>query len=179
MDLKAGDQNAAEYRRINPKGRVPALQTDKGVLTESPVILGYLAQTFPDAHLANNDDSFAFGNMQAFNMWLASTVHPAFGHIFRPGRFSDDEGCATSLVSSAKTTLRNAFTEVEERLRDGGPFVHGAEYTISDPYLYVFVRWFFANTIGQPGDYPKVLAHRQRLEARPAVGRALAQEGLS
>ena len=75
IDFKAGEQRSADYLRVNPKGRVPALLTDKGVLTESPVILGYVAQSYPDAKLADNDDSFAFGNMQAFNMWLATTVH--------------------------------------------------------------------------------------------------------
>jgi hypothetical protein len=53
--------------RLGMKGRVPALLTDKGVLTENPVLLGYVAQTFPDAKLAENDDSFAFVSMQSFN----------------------------------------------------------------------------------------------------------------
>jgi glutathione S-transferase len=73
VNFAEGEQRGAEYAKINPKGRVPALVTDRGVLTENPVILGYIAQTFPDAKLADNDDSFAFGNMQAFNCYIAST----------------------------------------------------------------------------------------------------------
>ncbi|MCQ8856631.1 glutathione S-transferase N-terminal domain-containing protein, partial [Escherichia coli] len=60
LDFSQGEQRRPEYLKINPKGRVPVLVTDKGVLTESPVILGYIAQTHPDANLANNDDSYAF-----------------------------------------------------------------------------------------------------------------------
>ena len=82
VDLKNGEQRSPEYLKINPKGRVPALATENGILRESPVILRYIAQTFPAAKLANNDDNFAFGDMQAFNLFLTATVHIAFVMIF-------------------------------------------------------------------------------------------------
>ena len=60
VDLRANDQRKPEYLAINPKGRVPALVTDKGVLTENPAILAFVAQSFPEARLAPLDDAFAF-----------------------------------------------------------------------------------------------------------------------
>ncbi len=47
MSTRDGDQRKAEYLAINPKGRVPVLVTDQGVLTENPAILAYVAQTHP------------------------------------------------------------------------------------------------------------------------------------
>ena len=67
VDLRAKDQRKPEYLAINPKGRVPALVTDKGVLTENPAILAFVAQSFPEARLAPLDDAFAFARVQAFN----------------------------------------------------------------------------------------------------------------
>src|SRR6187399_2423184 len=69
LDLKAGDQRKPEYLKVNPKGRVPALVTDRGVLTENPAILAYVAQAYPDARLAPLDDPWAFGQAQAFNSY--------------------------------------------------------------------------------------------------------------
>src|SRR5665213_2889531 len=101
VDLKSGAQRAPAYLAINPKGRVPALTTDRGVLTESPVILGYIAQTHPEAHLAPIGDSFAFGDMQAFNVFLATTVHVAFAHVFRPERYAEGEAAARAMRAKA------------------------------------------------------------------------------
>ena len=64
VDMRAKDQRKPEYLAINPKGRVPALVTDKGVLTESPAILAFVAQSFPEARLAPLDDAFAFARVQ-------------------------------------------------------------------------------------------------------------------
>ena len=44
VDLLAKDQRKPEYLAINPKGRVPALVTDKGVLTENPAILAFIGR---------------------------------------------------------------------------------------------------------------------------------------
>ncbi|CAJ1841016.1 D-ribose pyranase [Aeromonas salmonicida] len=64
LDLVAGEQRSAAYLAINPKGRVPALVTERGVLTETPALLLYVAQRFPDALLAPLDDPFLLARMQ-------------------------------------------------------------------------------------------------------------------
>ena len=174
LDFKAGQQRGADYLQVNPKGKVPALQTERGVLTESPVILGFVAESFPDARLAPVDDSFAFGRMQAFNMQIASTVHPAFAHIFRPARFGE-ESAAEGMKVKALETIRDFLGGADETL-SGREWVHG-DYTVSDPYLMVMTRW--ASGVGiELADFPAVLAHRSRIQARPAVVRVLEAEGL-
>ena len=64
LDFAAGDQRKPEYLKVNPKGRVPALITDSGILTETPAILAYLAQVYPQAKLAPLTDPFAFARVR-------------------------------------------------------------------------------------------------------------------
>src|SRR3979411_2197899 len=90
IDFKTNQQNSPEYLAINPKGRVPSLVTDQGILTETPAMLAYIAQSFPLAKLAPLDDAFAFAKMQAFNSYLCSTVHVAHAHRMRGSRWADD-----------------------------------------------------------------------------------------
>jgi glutathione S-transferase len=176
LDLKAGDQQRLDYLRLNPKGRVPALVTDRGVLTESPVILGYVAQTHPEARLAPNDDSFAFGDMQAFNLFLATSVHVAFAHINRPYRYADGEAAAQAMKIKAPQALDDYFAVIEARLADGRPWAQGENYTVADPYLFVFSGWLQRDGYGHPERFPYVMAHWARVNDRPAVGRVLAVE---
>src|SRR5471030_461162 len=147
VSLQKGGQRSPAYLAINPKGRVPALQTDRGVLTENPAILGYIAQSFPSAALAPNGDAFAFGDMQAFNLFLAATVHVAFAHAFRPERYADGDEAARAMRAKAPEALASAFALIEEKLADGRPFVQGGAYTVADPYLFVFSRWLGARRL--------------------------------
>src|SRR5688572_32856970 len=83
LDFTKGDQRKPEYLKINPKGRVPALVTDRGILTETPAMLVYVAQSFPKAGLAPIDDPFLFAEIQSFNSWLCSHLHVAHAHRMR------------------------------------------------------------------------------------------------
>src|SRR5262252_8715208 len=80
VDFAANQQRSPEYLRINPKGRVPALATPHGVLTENPAILQFLAQRHPEAGLAPLDDPYALATMNAFASYLCATVHVAHAH---------------------------------------------------------------------------------------------------
>jgi glutathione S-transferase len=176
VKLREGAQRAPAYLAINPKGRVPALATEQGVLTENPAILAYLAQRFPAADLAPLDDVFAFATMQAFNLFLCSTVHVAFAHAFRPERYADGDAAAQAMRAKAPQALAGAFGLIEDTLADGRPFVIGDRYTVADPYLLVFSRWMATRGLGSLAAFPMTAAHLARVSARPAVVRALARE---
>jgi glutathione S-transferase len=173
ISLKDGDQRQPDYLALNPKGRVPALLTDRGVLTENPMIMGYVAQTYPEAELAPVGDRFAFGDMQAFNMFLAATVHPAFAHVYRPYRYADGEQAAAAMRAKAPEALAEHFSLIETKLADGRPWVHGDAYTVSDGYLLIFTRWLERSFPEVAARFPETIAHRQRTAARPAVRRAM------
>ncbi len=77
ISFAAEEQRGAAYTAVNPKARVPALVTERGVITETPAILAFVAQSYPAARLAPLDDPFAFAEVQAFNSYLCATVHVA------------------------------------------------------------------------------------------------------
>ena len=173
IDLRARNQRKPEYLAINPKGRVPALVTDKGVLTENPAILAFVAQTFPDARLAPLDDSFTFAQVQAFNSYLCSTVHVAHAHLNRGYRWADDSDAIAAMRKKAPQAIGECF-ELIEREMLAGPWVMGERYTICDPYLFTLARWLEDDGV-DPASFSKVQDHRQRMSERPAVKAALAQ----
>jgi glutathione S-transferase len=176
VDFAAGEQRSPEYLQINPKGRVPALKTDRGVLTENPAILAYIAETFKHARLAPIEDDFALGQMQAFNLFLCATVHPAFAHYFRAARFVDGEDHQAAVRAKAPDAVADHFHLIEHGLSDDRTWVHGEHYTVSDSYLVVFTRWLYRDGMGDPNRFPYALKHMRRMNARPAVQRALAAE---
>jgi glutathione S-transferase len=178
VDTANGEQRSAAYLAINPKARVPSLVTDRGILTEVPVLLGYIARTFPKAELAPAD-GFDFFQMQSFNTYLASTIHITFAHIFRPERYADSDAAKADMRAKAPRSLIEQFQLVEDRLSDGREWVHGDKYTVSDPYLYVFARWFERDGVGSIVPLPRLAAHRARMQTRDAVLKTLDQEGLA
>jgi glutathione S-transferase len=179
LDFKNGEQRKPEYLAVNPKGRVPALVTPRGTLTENPVILGWVANLFPNAHLKPEGDFFAFSEMQAFNMYLAATVHVTFAHLFRAERFADSDAAKAEMQAKVPSSLTANWKLIEDRLADGRPWVCGDQYTVADPYLYVFSRWLERPGAGGSDGMPLSRAHRTRMQERPAVQRVLATEGIN
>jgi glutathione S-transferase len=179
LDLKMGDQRKPEYLAVNPKGRVPALVTPRGTLTENVVILGWVAQTYPQAHLKPEGDFFAFSEMQSFNLYLASTIHVTFAHLFRTQRYADSESAIAEIRAKVPASLTQQWKLIEDRLGDGRPWVCGRQYTVADPYLYVFARWLERDGAGDSAAMPLTRAHRDRIQERAAVQAVLAAEGLA
>jgi len=178
LDLKAGDQRKPKYLAVNPKGRVPAVVTDQGVITENPAILNWIAESFPKAQLKPHDP-FAYAQMQSFNLYLASTVHVTFAHLFRTERWADSESARSELKAKVPSSLASQWTLIEERLADGRPWVCGDQYTVADSYLYVFSRWLERDGAGGSTAMPLTRAHRARMQERPAVKAVLTEEGLT
>jgi glutathione S-transferase len=172
VDTAANAQRQAEYLAVNPKGRVPALVTPHGALTETPALLAWVAQVFPAAGLAPLDDPFAFARLQAFNSYLCSTVHVAHAHNYRGYRWADDEAAIESMRRKVPQTMAECFALIEGEMF-AGPWVFGDSYTIADPYLFTIANWLETDGV-DPARFPKVLAHRARMRDRPAVARALA-----
>lgn len=174
MNTKAGDQRTPEYLAVNPNGRVPALATERGVLTETPAILAYVAQSFPQARLAPLDDPFAFARAQAFNSYLCSTVHVAHAHRHRGYRWADAPEALAEMTRKVPESVATCFQLIEDELL-AGPYVLGEAYSICDGYLFTLADWLEGDGI-DPKRFAKVYDHRERIRARPAVSKVLAQE---
>src|SRR5256885_1576779 len=139
LNFKINQQNSPEYLKINPKGRVPAMVTDRGVLTETPAMLAFIAQSFPKAKLAPLDDPFAFAQVQSINSYLCSTVHVAHAHKGRGYRWATEETSFADMKRKVPETM-TACLELIERDMLKGPWVMGEQYTICDPYLFTIAH---------------------------------------
>jgi glutathione S-transferase len=167
----AGGQRKPEYLAINPKGRVPALVTDQGVLTETIAILAWIAQAFPQANLAPTDP-WAFAQAQAFNSYLASTVHVAHAHRHRGYRWADQESSFEDMRRKVPQTMAECFALIETELFRG-PWVLGEAYSVCDGYLFTVADWLEGDGV-DVGQFPKVAKHCAQVRERLAVKRVLA-----
>lgn len=166
LNFASKDHLQPDYLKINPKGRVPALVTDDGILTETPALLAYIGQTYEAANLIPTNP-FDFARAQEFNVYLASTVHVAHAHKHRGARWSDDEASYASMQAKVAQNMTNCATLIENHYLQG-PWVMGEQYTICDPYLFLVARWLKGDGVDENA-FPNILAHRARMEARPAV----------
>jgi glutathione S-transferase len=173
LDMKNSQQNSAEYLKINAKGRVPALITDHGTLTETPAILAFIAQSFPRARLMP-DDGFAFAQAQSFNSYLCSTVHINHAHKMRGPRWATDESSFADMKRKVPQTMAASFALIERDMLKG-PWVMGEQYTLCDPYLFTIASWLEGDSV-DIAQFPKVADHYRRMSERPAVQKVLADE---
>lgn len=174
VDFAKSEQRSPEYVAVNPKARVPSLVTPRGTLTETPAMLAFIAQTFPDAKLAPLDDPFAFAQIQAFNSYLCSTVHVAHAHRMRGYRWADEPEAIAAMKKKVPETVGACFDLIErEMLR--GPWLMGESYTIADPYLFTIAQWLEGDGVNIER-FPGVMEHRARMAERPNVKKAIAAE---
>lgn len=171
MDFASQQQRSPEYLAINPKGRVPALVTEHGVLTETPALLAYVAQRFAQAGLAPAD-AFGFARMQEFNSYLASTVHVAHAHRPRASRWADEPEAQAAMQRKVPANMTECFDVIERHYLGDGPWVLGEQYTVADGYLFTVAGWLKSDGV-DIARFPKVHAHSRRMAARQAVQRAL------
>lgn len=174
LNLAQGEQRTPDYLAINPKGRVPALATEHGVLTETPALLLYLAQRFPAAQLAPLSDPWAMARLQEFHSYLASTVHIAHAHGPRASRWADEAEAQAAMKRKVQANMTECAAFIEQHhLRDDAPWVLGAQYSVADGYLFTVTGWMQGDGV-ELARYPRLHAHWQRMQARPAVQQALA-----
>jgi glutathione S-transferase len=174
ISFAAEEQRKPEYLAINPKARVPSLVTDRGILTETPAMLAFIAQSFPQARLAPLDDPFRFAEAQAFNSYLCATLHVAHAHRMRGTRWADDPAAIEAMQRKVPDSVGACYELIENKMLRG-PWVMGDSYTICDPYLFTVAQWLEGDGI-DPSRFPKVRDHRERMSARAGVRKVIAEE---
>lgn len=173
VDTERGlTSSGADYRSINPKGYVPALEFAPGsVLTENPAILQYLADSHPEANLAPTPGTLERARLHEWLNFTSSELHKAFSPYFHGEK---PQGMAKEQVDQ---TLRRRIGDVERELADGREFCLGATFSVGDAYLFVVLNW--SKFIGLSlKSWPHVTEYMTRLSRRPSVREALRQEGL-
>ncbi|NHO17057.1 glutathione S-transferase family protein [Acetobacter peroxydans] len=174
-----GDEGTGseEFLKINPRGRVPVLIDGAEIITESPAILFYLSSSFSDGTFWPKSVLEQARCWEWFN-WLSSNVHAvAYGQVWRPGRFIDDERQWNNVISKGKNNLHE-FSDVIENNISGKTWCVGESYSCVDPYLFVFYSWGKAIGLDMESSFPAWSRHAARMLERLAVQNALRQEGL-
>jgi glutathione S-transferase len=174
IDFGKTEQQQASYLAINPNGRVPAIVTPRGIITETPAILAFIAQSFPEADLVPLDDPFAFAEVQAFNSFICSTLHVAHAHRMRGHRWADDPAAIVAMQRKVPVSVGSCYDLIERQMIRGR-WVMGDKYTICDPYLFTIAQWLEDDGV-DPACIPGVIEHRRRVSDRPAVRKAIAEE---
>lgn len=176
LNLRENDQNTPDYLAINPKGRVPALVTDHGILTETPALLLYLAQTYPAANMAPFDNAFALAQMQSINSWFCSTVHVHHAHGARGQRWSDDLEAQKTMKAKVAQNMTSC-AELIERDILRGPWVMGEQLTVADAYLFTMTSWMKGDGVDM-AKFPKISSHVIKMKELPAVKKVAPLHGI-
>jgi glutathione S-transferase len=172
MDLAKGEQKSAEYMKIHPLGRVPALKLDDGSpLTENTAILPFLGKRFGLWPTEPVKEAQALSLIGFF----ASSVHPANAHVGRPERYTEDKSAFAGLQAMGKKTFHEYMKQIDgmyarrEWLSD--------QYSVLDPYAFVFYVWGVRRE--QPmAQLKHYSAFKDRMLKRPAVQRVVADESV-
>lgn len=172
VDTSKGEQQSPEYLAINPKGRVPSLVTERGVLTETVAILAWIADAYPAAKLLPADP-WERAQAESINSYFASTVHVNHAHLMRFYRWADEESSFADMRRKAPLNMAASFQIIEDEMIQG-PWVLGDAYSVCDAYLYTMTGWLARHEVSS-AQFPKVHAHFERMGARPAVGKVLAE----
>ncbi|MBO9708645.1 MAG: glutathione S-transferase N-terminal domain-containing protein [Caulobacter sp.] len=171
VDTKASPKrvvdDGAVFTHINPMGQVPVLRTDDGeLLFENPVILRYVADRFPHAHLIPADGP-GRRRVESWLAFIASELHAgAFIALLRP---TAPEGAK----AFARESLNERFAFLDAHLT-GREFLHDG-FGVADAYLFVILNWSRALRLDLSA-WPALSAYRERLQSRPSVARALSEE---
>ncbi|HEY9038539.1 MAG TPA: glutathione S-transferase family protein [Roseovarius sp.] len=166
VDFKAKAQTRPAYRQINPKGRVPALETGEGILTETGAILDYIAAITPAASLMPQEP-FQAAQLRAVMYYLASTAHVNHAHGPRASRWADSAAAQEDMRAKVPETMGECCDYIEQHCL-AGPFIMGDQITVADAYLFVVSTWLEGDGVDIAA-YPRIAAFREAMEARPSV----------
>lgn len=178
VNTDQGEGRTAEFRSINPKGRVPVLDDNGSFITETPAILLHLATSSLQAGLMSASGEALIRSIEWFN-WLSGSVHSVgVRMIWRPYDFTIDQSNTDSVIAKGRQILSSEFDMIEAKLA-GTDWAVAGQYSVVDMFLLVIYRWGNRMKIDMPAEYVAWTRHTHRCIERPAVVRALTQEGIS
>jgi len=173
--VKADTKSRAYRTQVNAKGKVPALETPQGVLTECVAIVEYLCDHHGNGKLLGKPGSWQRAKTLERVATLATEIHPLFNRFFHEDDFSAAKEVQAAVKARGTEKLLAWFREQDERLRK--PYWSGDTPDVSDIYFMVMARW--GRWLTPPAnEMPNIRPFYERMIARPAVARALQEEGI-
>ena len=171
--LPKGEQKTETYLKINPRGKVPALEVDGKILTENTAILCYLAKTCPEKKLMPTD-AFEQARCISTMAWFSNIVHPSYSHYMRPERFAADATAQPSVKETGKKSFWANCQEIDSLL-EGHDWIMGKEFSVADCYALVFYGWGLRAELPMK-ELANFTAFKERMLKRPAVKKVLESE---
>ena len=132
LNQNNGETRTPDYLAINPGGKIPALDHDGFVLTETMAINEYLANTFPNTLLPRDKPSQA--KLHQWTSWVLTEVEPHLVAIFKEGRRHKEQQDPTR-VEFWRAEIRNALTTVLEPSLNGRQYLLGNEFMLADLHV--------------------------------------------
>ncbi len=176
VDRDNNQHKSAEYLSINPAGVIPAMVDGEVRLGEAAAILLYLADKHPEANLIPPLQSAARAQCYRWLIYLTNTVQAELMHYFHPNRLGGPH--AELIQANATQRLMPMLDILDDQLaKSGGPFLLGAQYTITDIFLFMMCRWT-RNMPNPARNRPHLTKFLTMMSQRPAVVRAHATEKL-
>jgi glutathione S-transferase len=172
VDFKSGEQSRPDYLAINPKGRVPTLEVDGEMLTETGALLEYIATRAPEAELVPQDPMEA-ARMRSVMYYLASTMHVNHAHSRRGHRWADKPESHEDMAAKVPQTMTESARYISEHcLR--GDFILGDNISLADPYCFVVCNWLEPDGVDL-GAFPSIAGYLERMRERPSVQAVIAK----
>ena len=171
--LAKKEQKTEAYLKINPRGKVPALDVDGRVITENTAILTYLARRFPEKKLLPADPVDEARCIETM-AWLSNIVHPSYQRYMRPERFAEGDAAQATVKAMGRKSFWASCQEIDDLLQ-GNDWIMGSQFTVVDAYALVFYGW------GVRGEFPMAelsafTAWKEHMLKRPAVRKILDSE---
>ncbi len=164
-------ETGSDFWKANPRGAVPALETDEGVLTEGAAILQFVADSAGRADLTGGaPGTMKRARVQEMLNYISAEVHKSYSPLFRPGMTDEARAAQIGIINGKLASL-------EALLADGRAYLTGPDFTVADAYAFVITGWSPMTGVDLSG-FPQVVAWRERLVGRPSVVAAMRAEGL-
>jgi glutathione S-transferase len=165
MTLLKGEQRKADYLKINPMGKVPALKHGDAIVTEAAAICTYLADEFPDAGLNVPVGDPQRGPYLKWLFFAPGCIEPAITDRASPRKEAPHRG----RLGYGDFDL---VMEVTAKALAPGPYLLGEHFTAADVVLGSTLRWGMMTKM-MP-ERPEFVAYVERLAQRPAMQRTIA-----
>ena len=184
VDRAQNAHKSADYLALNPNGRIPVLCDGPLVLFETAAICLHLADQRPAAGLLPPLGSPERALAYRWLLWMSNTVQVTLGHYFYPERViaGVTAEVATQIRANAQAQVGEHLAMIEAQLASHSePWLLGAEHSLLDSYGLMLCRWTRGFDGAGPAPArtrPVIRAWLDRVLARPAVQRVLADEGL-
>lgn len=170
VDLKTHTFSGGDFKKINPKGYIPVLQTEDGeIYTEGAIIVQRLADQFPEKKLLPKSGTRERYHAMEWLHFIATELHKGIGALFNPALDGEAKIKVIDKINVRLSYLNNHLMK--------NTYVLGSEFSLVDSYMFNIMRWAAPLKIDM-SPYPKILGLMEKVGTRQSAREAIAAEGL-